>query len=598
VEPAAQIRTSTSFLLTLFSTPKAFIGPVARLQRNALANWKALGPEVEILLMGDDLGVAEAAEEFGCRHVSGIARNARGTPLVDDIFRKGRKIASAPLLCYINADILVPPSITDIACSVSKRLPEFLLAGRRWNTDVYEDLSFEGDWPARLERLRRERGVLFSPDAVDYFIFPKALFADMPPFAIGRFAWDSWILRKAKAGRIPIVDATESLAALHQNHDYAHLTRSGEAPSRDVNSECRENIRLLHEEFPDSDECNSSLAAAGRRYVPERGLVRNWTLDRLRWLAYYSVNNLRGPLKNGIRRTAGEKTLQKLVVIKRRCFGRPPAALTVSPASVPIFIISYNRLSYLRQLVAWLEAAGHNNIIIVDNASDWPPLPEYLEQSPHRVERLSENMGRFAVWQCGRFGDILKTQLYVVTDCDILPDPQCPPDAVKHFAAMLARHPKLTKIGFSLRIDDLPDHFAEKADVIAWESAFRKRSVPGEPLFDAVIDTTFALYRPGIFPDSPDWWLSARTSSPYVARHLPWYENSAAPDAEALHYSRSVSEENTHWSAVDAILRKECQRLRERVLALEEDVRLLSRNPHAMLYIMCRKMYRALCKVF
>jgi len=61
--------------LTLFTCPKAFTGLVGRIQRNALANWKALGPEAEILLMGDDPGVAEAAEEFGCRHVPDVARN-------------------------------------------------------------------------------------------------------------------------------------------------------------------------------------------------------------------------------------------------------------------------------------------------------------------------------------------------------------------------------------------------------------------------------------------------------------------------------------------------------------------------------------------
>ncbi len=56
--------------LTIFSLPKGFIEPHTTLiQRNALASWSHLGPDVEVILMGDDPGVAEAAAEFAVAHV-------------------------------------------------------------------------------------------------------------------------------------------------------------------------------------------------------------------------------------------------------------------------------------------------------------------------------------------------------------------------------------------------------------------------------------------------------------------------------------------------------------------------------------------------
>ena len=75
---------------------------------------------------------------------------------------------------------------------------------------------------------------------------------------------------------------------------------------------------------------------------------------------------------------------------------------------VPVFVICFNRLDYLRRLVSWLERSGFQNIILVDNASDYPPLEEYLSASPHRVEIMEENLGHLVVWESHRFDDIVE----------------------------------------------------------------------------------------------------------------------------------------------------------------------------------------------
>ena len=91
--------------LTLFSLPKAFSDPhIALIQRNALASWRHLGPDVEVLVMGDDPGVAEAASELGAEHVGQPAVNEFGTPLLDWAFREAARRGSGELLCYVNAE--------------------------------------------------------------------------------------------------------------------------------------------------------------------------------------------------------------------------------------------------------------------------------------------------------------------------------------------------------------------------------------------------------------------------------------------------------------------------------------------------------------
>jgi len=57
-------------LLTLFSTPKPFTDPhIAMIQKNAIQSWKQLGEEVEIVLVGEEMGVKEIARELKVRFI-------------------------------------------------------------------------------------------------------------------------------------------------------------------------------------------------------------------------------------------------------------------------------------------------------------------------------------------------------------------------------------------------------------------------------------------------------------------------------------------------------------------------------------------------
>src|SRR3972149_2627946 len=130
-------------LLTIFTTPKPFTHPhIATIQRNALANWQALGSDVTVIVLGDEAGAAEAAVEFGALHLPAVVRNAEGTPLISDLFDQARSHADGPLLAYVNADILLLPDFVETARKVYQQTSEFLLVGQRWDLDVTAPLSF------------------------------------------------------------------------------------------------------------------------------------------------------------------------------------------------------------------------------------------------------------------------------------------------------------------------------------------------------------------------------------------------------------------------------------------------------------------------
>jgi hypothetical protein len=238
--------------LTLFTIPKGFDDShVSLIQRNALASWQQLAPEVEVLVMGDDPGVAEAAGEFGATHIGGVERNQFGTPLLDSAFREAAAQGSGEVLCYVNADIVL---LEDFVAAV-RRLPRtpYLAIGRRWDCDVDSALDFF-EAGASLRDWARRSGELDKGRGSDYFAFRADTDFGLPAFAVGRPGWDNWMIGRSLELGLPLIDMTGSVTAIHQNHDYGHVAgsraRSWEGPEADRNRQLAPGIeRYVHNPY-------------------------------------------------------------------------------------------------------------------------------------------------------------------------------------------------------------------------------------------------------------------------------------------------------------------------------------------------------------
>jgi hypothetical protein len=136
-------------MITLFSVPKPMEGEFRVLQENAVGSWRALGADVEILLLGDEPGVAQCASRNGARYLPDVARNEFGTPRVDDIFRRAEQAATERILCYINADILLGKDfLAAVRVAAEMRAPFLIPAGRRKSATR---CGFEGAWKIHPE---------------------------------------------------------------------------------------------------------------------------------------------------------------------------------------------------------------------------------------------------------------------------------------------------------------------------------------------------------------------------------------------------------------------------------------------------------------
>jgi hypothetical protein len=206
--------------LTIFTVPKPFEGDAEVAQRNALGSWSRLRPKPQIVLFGDARGVAEAARDHHAELVKDVERTRYGTPLLHSVFRSAHVITENERLCYANADIVF---LEDLPATVKRiAAPSFLLTGRRRELPS-QPISFEPGWEQEL-RERARRAPAMHPFGSDYFVFARlGPYTSLPPFTVGRPAWDNWMIFRARTLGLPIYDASRCVTAIHHAHGHGHI---------------------------------------------------------------------------------------------------------------------------------------------------------------------------------------------------------------------------------------------------------------------------------------------------------------------------------------------------------------------------------------
>ncbi len=243
-------------MLTVFSTPKPFIGHSNIVQRNALKSWTLLHPDAEVILFGDEEGAAEACRDLGIRHEPQVRRNEHGTKYLNYLFDRARDMSRHEYFCYANCDIMLTGDFLEGLELVSRAHSSFLMVGRRWDTDITEPWDFsQPDWAWQLRSLALLK-------------------------VIGRNGWDPWLTWHARKSKARLIDASRMVVAVHQNHDYAYL---------------RQGAAFLHSDAEASYNWSLGVDAAWHYYTVDaatdkllRGHLR---ANRLAWL---------GPIKSRV----------------------------------------------------------------------------------------------------------------------------------------------------------------------------------------------------------------------------------------------------------------------------------------------------------
>ena len=192
------------------------------------------------------------------------------------------------------------------------------------------------------------------------------------------------------------------------------------------------------------------------------------------------------------------------------------------------------------------ELGVDERLVLIDNGSTYEPLRDWLAGCDYPVIRLEENLGPHvanALRESGKlyeYAGVRASEHIAYTDPDVIPCAECPADFLEIWRELLDST-DIIKVGFALRIDDLPDtyplkSFARNHESVNWNRPIGEVAMTGAIAYHGFIDTTFALVRAG-----RDFrWTShcLRTSAPYWARHMTWYET---PDtcADDIEYYRN-----------------------------------------------------------
>ncbi len=190
-------------MLGIFTSLKSRSGEMAEIENRALQNWRAVFADVDIF--------------------------AFKGPLVPfrDMVKEVESKTCADVLMYANGDLMFGNDVRGRIDNIGLA-GDFLLTGQR--IDILEDGS---------KRLHR-------PSGMDYFVFRRGMFHDLPKVMMGRGYCDSALVAYCLRHGIPVVDASFALRAEHQFHCYSHIEGGQSAAYQGVEAmENKRNSRLV-----------------------------------------------------------------------------------------------------------------------------------------------------------------------------------------------------------------------------------------------------------------------------------------------------------------------------------------------------------------
>jgi len=192
--------------LTIFTCPTQLESRLT-IEANAQRSWRRLIPSPCVRWV----------------QLSSVDKDEFGTPLVPSVFAQGEALASTDIVAYVNTDIILLQSwLRAIKALLQRFEGNFLMIGQRYDLDLKARLAFERGWQADLSHQVSHSGVLHQDAGIDYFVYRKGMWGEIPPFALGRWSWDNWLVWRALDLDLPVIDATVVATAIHQNHDGCH----------------------------------------------------------------------------------------------------------------------------------------------------------------------------------------------------------------------------------------------------------------------------------------------------------------------------------------------------------------------------------------
>jgi hypothetical protein len=218
-------------------------------------------------------------------------------------------------------------------------------------------------------------------------------------------------------------------------------------------------------------------------------------------------------------------------------------------AGIPVFVNSFEQLTYLRDSVDWFHRNGFRNVTVLEQGSVYAPLLDYFAsadfQGKARLRALRSNIGpRRAVRRAASYAGMGHPFIFTDPDLD-LPEPVDANFLTRLFE--LGRRHGVVKAGLALDIADggrnnLAMKIGKGHTVGSYYARFYENRLE-DGVWGCGVDTTFFLHLPD--PQKPDFGIlssqpripAIRVGGPgFTAGHRPWYFDNGMPEDEEAHY--------------------------------------------------------------
>jgi hypothetical protein len=210
-------------VITFLSSPKPFLGLDATNQCRAIKSWQQAVSGAEVFLYGHVQADPATTAAINCRWVTDIETTSCGLPYFNSIVTHAAKHARYDLQIFLNCDILLTSSLERVLQNLHS-LSRFLLIGQRLDLAEAAVLHLSQPVLGQLTALAERKLIQVHPaSGMDYFIFHRGMWDELPPLIIGRGAYDNALVAYCLRRRIPVIDGTRVIVALHQFHRYRHV---------------------------------------------------------------------------------------------------------------------------------------------------------------------------------------------------------------------------------------------------------------------------------------------------------------------------------------------------------------------------------------
>jgi hypothetical protein len=235
------------------------------IQEQSFLSWLALDPRPEIIVLGDGKGIAELCKQKGFVHIPALKCARSGAPYINAFIALAEEKASYDHMLLCSSDIIIKQDTYKVLEAAKNHTKQFCVCARKQNVKI------------KSANLIRRNWAIWQ--AGDYFLHTKGVFANIPPFIIGRCALDNWMYRNTINQGI-MIDASYAATVWHQMHGH---TLDVTSKIRHLEVEYNRNLYKRHPvTMPQweqmewySEFCTTDIRFANYRMLEDFTIVKN-----------------------------------------------------------------------------------------------------------------------------------------------------------------------------------------------------------------------------------------------------------------------------------------------------------------------------------